>query len=381
MRLIFILLAIFVPEILLAQNFEINIKFIDPDNKIVDGDTCNLTTYNKEVLSGAKRIYTAEIRNKSVVFKDNVDVAQVAMLGLSIGSRYASYKLAIEPKASYNITYNVANRGFEVVSNSESDNLLRIYFKGLDSLSRLKEQRLKLHKELIAAKDTRMADSVLSVVNNFNTDLRNFNKKIAFANPNNIVSPYILTKNNSFDLEEQKIYENFSDAVKKSGYGISLKESMNAALKSDKAEEKTQLINEELIPISGNTITGKATLLNQQYFKKNKSKVTLIEFWASWCAPCRESLQKLYPFYYLNKSKGFDVILVSLDDDAGAWKKASLADNYPWLNISDGKGHSSDTPKNYKINTIPANILINAEGKIIARNIFSLEAIKQILDN
>ncbi|WP_316804788.1 TlpA disulfide reductase family protein [Pedobacter nototheniae] len=380
MKFIIILFSVFIPKILFAQNFELNLKFIDPENKIADNSLCNLTTYNKDALSGAKHIYTAEVHNKKATLKDTINTAYIAMLGLDIGTRYASYKIAVEPGATYQITYNVDNKKFDIVSNSKSDHLLRFFFNGLDSLYKQQDQRLSLHKEFIVAKNVYSADSVLRITNNFNNDLRNFSKKIAFENPDNIISPYILIKNNNFDLEEQKIYENFSNDIKKSNYGIALKENMDIALRGGKTEEKLKLIEEDLIPIEGNTLAGRTILLNQHYFKQNYSKVTIIEFWASWCAPCRESLKKLYSFYYQNKSKDFNIILVSLDDDAGEWKKASLYDNYSWLNISDGKGHSSDTPKNYKINAIPANILINSDGKIIARNIFDLDTIRQILN-
>lgn len=379
MKLIIIILVVFLPTVLRAQNFEVKIKLIDPENKARDSSNCTLSI-RRNTSQGGKQIYTAGIQNQTATFKDTINASEVAMLGFNIGSRFSSYKLVIDPGARYQITYDMENKKFYVVSNSKSDNLLRFFFNGLESLSQLKDQNLALHKKFIAAKNTQSADSVLKLINNYNKDLRNFRKKIAITNPDNIISAYILSGSKDYDLEEQKIYENFSDHIKKSNYGIALKESMDAALLGGETEIKAKLIDEDLIPIEGKTLTGNAIILNQQYFKENYSKVTLIEFWASWCTPCRESLKKLYSFYYQNKAKDFNVILVSLDDNEGEWKKSSFEDNYPWLNISDGKGHSSDTPKNYKINAISANILIDKNGKIIARNIFDLEAISQILN-
>lgn len=381
MKIIIIFLGCLLPQILFAQNFEIKLKIIEPENKVTDSAALDLTTYyNNDIALGPKHIYNAKIMKNSAIIKDTISASEVAMLSLRVGSRFTSNKIVIDPGATYNITYNLINKKFDVVSDSKSDNLLRVFFGGLDSLRKLKDLRLALHKQFISTKNVKSADSILKLVDNFNNDLRSFSKRIASSHPNNVVSPYILTGNKDFDLEEQKIYENFSDEVKRSSYGRLLKEKIGNASIGNEIEKKVTILNEDFIPIPGNTLKNIPLQLNEQYFKGNKSKVTLIEFWASWCIPCRESMKKLYPFYYLNKSKGFNVILVSLDDDLEKWKDASKSDNYPWLNISDGKGHSSETPKNYNINAIPANVLVNAEGKIIARNIFDLETIKQILD-
>ncbi len=199
MKLITILLTIFIPQIIFAQNFEINLKFIDPENKIDNNSFFNLTTYNKDALLGIKHDYTAEIKDKKAIIKDTLSMPHVAMLGLNIGTSHVSYKIAIDPGASYQITYDVANRKFDIISDSKSDQLLRFFFKGLDSLYKEKDQRLLLHKEFITAKNTGPADSILKLVNNFINDLRNFSKKIAYSNPDNIISPYILTKNSYFD--------------------------------------------------------------------------------------------------------------------------------------------------------------------------------------
>ncbi|WP_316771114.1 TlpA family protein disulfide reductase [Pedobacter frigiditerrae] len=380
MKLIFAFLIIFLPKILYAQIFEINIKIIDPENKILDNSNWDLKTFNRTFGQEVKHIYNATIENKQARFKDTIGESEVAMLSLEFGSQFLSYKIVIEPHAKYEITLDVSNKKFNITSNSKSDHLLRYFFEGLDSLNKLKDDRIVLHKKFIAANESILADSALKLVDHFKIDIRNLRKSIASKNPDNIISAYILTKNFDYDLEEQKIYENLTDEIKSTSYGIALKESIDGYVRNLKPEKQAEISNQDLIPILGNTLSGDKILLNEEYFKKSNNKLTLVEFWASWCAPCKESLKELYSFYYLNKSKNFNVVLVSLDEDMASWKKASLAENYPWLNISDGKGHLSVIPKNYKINAIPANILVDDKGKIISRNITDLDLIKQLLD-
>ena len=105
----------------------------------------------------------------------------------------------------------------------------------------------------------------------------------------------------------------------------------------------------------------------------SKSKYTFIDFWASWCAPCRAQGRELIPMYNQYKSKGFEVIAVSLDTDAKAWKKATEADGYTWANLSDGKGFESVLSKKYNIVAIPRNLLIDQNGTIIAMDLHGKE--------
>lgn len=104
-----------------------------------------------------------------------------------------------------------------------------------------------------------------------------------------------------------------------------------------------------------------------------KSKYTFIDFWASWCTPCRKQGRELIPMYNQYKSKGFEVIAVSLDTDAKAWKKATEADGYTWTNLSDLKGFESPLSKKYNIIAIPRNLLIDDKGNIVAMDLHGKE--------
>ncbi|WP_316817637.1 TlpA disulfide reductase family protein [Pedobacter nyackensis] len=105
----------------------------------------------------------------------------------------------------------------------------------------------------------------------------------------------------------------------------------------------------------------------------SKCKYTFIDFWASWCTPCRKQGRELIPMYNKYKSKGFDVIAVSLDTDAKAWKKATEADGYTWTNLSDLKGFESPMSKKYNIIAIPRNLLIDQKGNIVAMDLHGEE--------
>jgi len=101
-----------------------------------------------------------------------------------------------------------------------------------------------------------------------------------------------------------------------------------------------------------------------------KGKYVLIDFWASWCGPCRRENPNVVRLYKEYKDKGFTIFSVSLDQDGAAWKEAILADGLVWpYHVSDLLAWNTPLTQTYAFNSIPHTVLIDREGKIIARNL------------
>lgn len=100
-----------------------------------------------------------------------------------------------------------------------------------------------------------------------------------------------------------------------------------------------------------------------------KGKVVLIDFWASWCAPCRIENPDIVAAYEKLKGKDFEIYGISLDNNIEAWNEAVIRDKIKWIQVSDLLRWESPVVKQYQVQAIPFNILIDREGKIIAKGI------------
>lgn len=100
-----------------------------------------------------------------------------------------------------------------------------------------------------------------------------------------------------------------------------------------------------------------------------KAKVKILDFWASWCGPCRAENPNVKRIYELYKSKGLEIISISLDAKADAWRKAIQADGLPWKHISDLKGWNSIVTDVYEIHAIPHLFVLDQDNRIIAEGL------------
>ena len=100
-----------------------------------------------------------------------------------------------------------------------------------------------------------------------------------------------------------------------------------------------------------------------------RGKYVLIDFWASWCVPCRQENPNLVKAYAAYKSKNFEILAVSLDNKNENWLKAIEDDKLSWVHVSDLKGWDNTVAGAYAIRAVPNNYLIDPNGIIIARNL------------
>ncbi len=139
------------------------------------------------------------------------------------------------------------------------------------------------------------------------------------------------------------------------------KEEPKVAPSSTPAKPGMQAIGNMAPEITMNDVNGKPFSLSSL-----KGKYVLVDFWASWCGPCRGENPNVVANYNKYKSKNFTILGVSLDEDKAAWLAAIKKDNLTWIHVSDLKGWANAAAKQYGVESIPYNVLLDPQGKIIA---------------
>lgn len=194
-------------------------------------------------------------------------------------------------------------------------------------------------------------------------------KKFVTENPKSIVSAYILSVfsrdwGKSFTKEN---FEKFSSHVKKSEYGIKISNyiTLNGNIKVGDDYSDFEMKDNEG---------------NSKKLSKLLGKVTLLEFWASWCAPCRKENPNLVKTYQKFKPKGFEIVSISLDNEKKKWSDAIKKDGLEWANFCDFEVWDNKASLIYGVYEIPNNFLIDQNGKVVARNIHGEELNKTLAE-
>ena len=117
------------------------------------------------------------------------------------------------------------------------------------------------------------------------------------------------------------------------------------------------------------SITLKSNTNNEVDIISFKGKYVLVDFWASWCGPCRKENPNMVSLYKEFHSKGLNIIGVSLDKEAKAWKEAIAKDQLNWVQVSNLKFWDEPIARQYNVESIPATFILDATGKVIAKDL------------
>ncbi|HJT74353.1 MAG TPA: TlpA disulfide reductase family protein [Chitinophaga sp.] len=241
---------------------------------------------------------------------------------------------------------------------SEDNKAMQAYQKSFQGLIK-QAQALNTEASTINGTDEAAKDAFRKKAAAFNEEVMNTGKEFIKMHPKQLASLWILVNELSKRVEPgefEQLFNSLDQPLKETKYGISASKyirSLKEVSEGEMAEDFSQA------DMNGNPVK----------LSSFRGKYVLVDFWASWCGPCRAENPNVVKAFNRFKDKNFTIVGVSLDNNRDRWVAAVKQDNLQWTQLSDLKGWSNEVAQQYNVRAIPANFLIDPKGRIIGRNL------------
>ena len=342
------------------------------DNYIIDGTAKGvyngIRVYLSSLDEAGNQVYqdTAIVVNEKFTFEGTVNKPSVWYL--SANEVTGNFPIIIE-NSTFNIDLNKDDFQSTQVTGSKSNKALSDYNKGLKDMSDKRLNISKSQREALQKQDSQSVNKFEQEIIKLNEDRVNYPYTFINKNKDNFFSLVLvetLLKNKTSDFKRViQSYNSLDDDIRSSDFGIII---YGEIVKTKEMLEQTALLSEGGIApnFTAPDPNGKMISLNDI-----KGKVTIIDFWASWCGPCRRENPNVVSVYNKYHDKGLEIISVSLDKPGqkDKWLKAIEDDKLTWHHVSNLNYFNDPIAKLYNIQSIPSTFILDNEGKIVAKKL------------
>ena len=330
-----------------------------------DGDTVCLLDMS---FGFAQPVDTAYVKNGKFQFKGQAeDISISALLAYHNGQSVGSTVFILE-NADIRVTLVTDDaKGQGDVEGGPNNKLFKDYLEGMKSITSAMEAPYNtLNDPTVDEATMEAAQQAIDSLQQVTTD---FNRKFIIDHVPSAFSDLLFGISMQEFTEEQQEEILTLFAEKQPQYPI------YKAVMAEREASKSTAVGAQFTDIALPAPDG--TLLRVSDFVA-KNKFTLIDFWASWCGPCRAEMPTVVKAYEDFHAKGFEVVGVSLDENHDAWVKAIGELRMPWPQMSDLKGWECAGAKQYNVRSIPANVLIDQDGLIVAKDLRGADLLNKL---
>ena len=299
-----------------------------------------------------------------VVLSKSVDGLKT--MYLTVEGIQGSVKLLIE-NSSYEITGTLENPTISTSSRAQND--MNAYNQKIESIN---DKMAELVSELRSGDSEAKQDSLREAYYALNDEKSSIDSIYIVENPSSYAS--VLALRGTFYMLDSEDLETALTSLDAPLHQMEEYQYMSGKLERMKAVAIGNPYTDFELP----TPDGESLKVSEVH----NGNVMLIDFWASWCGPCRRANPEVVAIYSEYKEQGFEILGVSLDKDAASWKKAIENDKLTWPQISDLEFWNSEGAELYGVPAIPHTVLVDREGTIIAKNLHGdelREAIESLL--
>ena len=317
------------------------------------------------------KIDSTEIKNGTFIFEGNTN--QIEMAFLEIGSTQEYILPIILEAGKMNVLFDKIQPEDAHVVGTKNNNYLTDYNKVMLKLQKkvtdFQQQNSELMMQAQQNQDTETIDNLMAEYLKINEQIKIHNIEFIEKNNDAFISILLLEQlmnSQSVTLDEVINYYNaLNDDIKNSTKGLEL---------SNIIKLKSEVAVGQIAPdFSAPDVNNKTITLNE-----NLGKVTILDFWAAWCVPCRQENPNLVTLYNKYKDQGLVIIGVSLDKNMEDWKNAIVKDKLTWIQVSNLKFWEDPIAQLYQVNAIPATFILDESGKIIAKDLTGKELEQKI---
>ena len=233
----------------------------------------------------------------------------------------------------------------------------KVIYKKIQKFEKANQDKMMAARH---SNDTITINALLKEYGKFQDEMNNKSKEFIGKNPDSFLSVLLLENflmREYLPTEEVKAYyDKLDKSLLKTNSAKNIKKVLESISKIK--------IGQPAPDFSANTPDGKKLSL-----KESLGKVTIIDFWASWCGPCRKENPNVVALYNEYHSKGLNIIGVSLDENAADWKEAIAKDGLIWNQVSNLKKWKDPIANQYSLTSIPATFILDAKGNIVAKDL------------